>query len=218
MLHGWGQDTTSFQTLVSMLESEFQVTTFDFPGFGTGPAPGSHWGIQEYIEWTADKLSKHPPAILFGHSFGGRVAIGLAARQPAWLRSVILSGTPGLYRPSRKVRSKILLARIWKSLKLPNTNVLGSQELRDADQKGLASIFKKIVPVDQKQELTQIKIPTLLIRGEHDTAVTHATYQEMISAIPSHPTCITIPRIGHNIHLENPFILFGIIKKFSNAL
>ena len=79
-LHGWARDRTD---LLPALR-EFSYASLDLPGFGHSPEPTSGIGSREYAERCRDAVVEltTEPAVLVGHSFGGRVAVCLAARYP----------------------------------------------------------------------------------------------------------------------------------------
>jgi pimeloyl-ACP methyl ester carboxylesterase len=89
-LHGWGRDGTDFAAILSGLDA----VSIHLPGFGPAPAPETVWGTQEYAELVADAIEDFAPVIVVGHSFGGRVAVRLAARRPELVAGLVLTGVP----------------------------------------------------------------------------------------------------------------------------
>jgi pimeloyl-ACP methyl ester carboxylesterase len=89
-LHGWGRDGTDFAAILSGLDA----VSIHLPGFGPAPAPETVWGSEEYADLVADAVEAFAPVIVVGHSFGGRVAVRLAARRPELVAGLVLTGVP----------------------------------------------------------------------------------------------------------------------------
>ena len=57
--------------------------------------------------------------------------------------------------------------------------------------------------IDSRTRLTEIKVPTLILRGEHD-GITTAEHQRDIASGIAHAKSITLPGAGHLLTLEAP--------------
>ena len=67
----------------------------DLPGFGATPPPSGATGAYGYAERLVPVMEGLPrPPVLLGHSFGGRVAVVLAATRPDLVSSLVLTGVP----------------------------------------------------------------------------------------------------------------------------
>ncbi|MGH9150487.1 MAG: alpha/beta fold hydrolase, partial [Acidimicrobiales bacterium] len=100
-LHGWGRDHSD---LLGALGG-FDAMAVDLPGFGATPAPRDGWGAAAYaaaVEPVLDEMAG--PAVVVGHSFGGRVAVHLAAAHPDRVGAVVLAGVPLLRLPGPRRR------------------------------------------------------------------------------------------------------------------
>lgn len=219
ILHGWGQNKTLWDNFTNQFH-DIPVVALDLPGFGAEPLVDKNWSIPEYAKWVTSKIeslvSKDDQVILLGHSFGGRIASFIASEQPSWLHALILYAAPSIYRPSAKTKTKIVLAKLLKSvgLKLPANN---NPELQEADRSGLGNIFRNVVNFDQTNLLPKISVSTLLVWGENDTEVPVTIAKEMSLLIP-HSKLVIIDKADHNIHINNPTIFYGTIKHFIENL
>ena len=119
------------------------------------------------------------PVVLVGHSFGGRVAIRLAARRLEQIRGLVLMGVPGLPEPglSRRAlrRSAIRLLRKFLRSIAPltgprpldwHTRRFGSKDYLAAGP--LRSILVRVVGEDLTESAKAIACPTLLLWGTDD--------------------------------------------------
>src|SRR3954447_20645426 len=75
----------------------------DLPGFGGAtPEPEQATGSAGYADQVApvlEELAAGGPVVVAGHSFGGRVALQLAATRPDLTAGLLLTGVPKLVAP-----------------------------------------------------------------------------------------------------------------------
>ncbi len=85
-LHGWLDNSASFDAIAPQLAAEFHVVAIDLPGHGHSehlPA-GTHYHLAAYVEWVlaaAQELGWSRYGLL-GHSLGGGIASLAAAAAP----------------------------------------------------------------------------------------------------------------------------------------
>ena len=109
LLHGWANDVETLRPLMGMVkELGFRVYAVDLPGFGLSDMPEGSWGVDEYVNFVRkllDELALNRVSIV-GHSFGGRIAIKLAARDAQRINKMILVDSAGI-KPDRSIGSAI---------------------------------------------------------------------------------------------------------------
>jgi pimeloyl-ACP methyl ester carboxylesterase len=223
VLHGWGQDKKFWSDFARHF-SDGEVVLIDLPGFGAEPLVSDSWGVPEYAAWAKEKIAalgdRENEVVLLGHSFGGRVAGFIASENPDWLKALVLYAAPCLYRPKASSRAKVAVAKMFKRLgakKIVGDRYVANEDLRWADATGLGKIFRKIVVFDETEILPKIAVPTLLVWGGKDNYPPLAIGKEMQSLI-SGSTLRIMEHEGHNAHLENPTLFYGIIKQFIQGL
>lgn len=213
ILHGWSHNGQLWQNLASKFPDALAL---DMPGFGNEPLILDDWGIPEYAKWVEKKVSKYNNIILIGHSFGGRIAAEIASTNPKYLKGLILSGAPCIYRPSHKTKLKI---KVYKSLKvfLPADarKIFYSGDLKSSGH--LEKIFRKVIAYDQTKQLQKINVPTLLIWGGNDDQVPVRIAEEIHNLIGNSKLKI-IEGSGHNAYLEKPDLFYGYVKNFISNL
>jgi len=151
-LHGWGQDKNTLESLASQLPG--QKIFFDLPGFGETELPKRAWGVADYANYVKQNFLQEK-SIIIGYSFGGRVAIKLAANYPELVEKIVLIASAGL-------RKKISLKRIWRKIIKKSSG--------DYQRAGvLKPIFSKIVCEDLSKDCKQVKQEVLILAAENDT-------------------------------------------------
>lgn len=223
VLHGWGHDRTLWWDFARRFP-EGEVVLIDLPGFGAEPLVSGDWGVPEYAAWAAERLGalhreRGDSMVLLGHSFGGRIAALVAGERPPWLRGLVLYAAPCLYRPTPSARAKAAAAGFLK--RLGARRIAGSrydrEDLRQAEAMGLGTVFRRVIAFDETDALRKIAVPTLLVWGARDTYPSPAMGREM-QALISGSTLRIMEHEGHNAHLENPTLFYGIIRQFINGL
>lgn len=172
LLHGWGQEIQMMQPLGNEL-LDHRITILDFPGFGFSEEPKESWTIEDYCEVleTLLKELKIKKPILMGHSFGGRVAICYASRNP--VSKLVLFGSPCV-RENRKSIKESFLKSMKKLPGMGKVAEMAKQYIGSTDYKNASSMMRNILVNVVNQDLSEyakkITCPTLLIWGTLDEA------------------------------------------------
>ncbi len=95
LVHGSMDRSAGLLRLSRRLDETYRVMRYDRRGYGRSAGVGPPWTVDANID-DLDRLldASSGAAIVFGHSFGGNVALGLAARRPDAVRAVIVYETP----------------------------------------------------------------------------------------------------------------------------
>lgn len=167
-LHGWGGDASAFLFAARALKGEYKSLLIDLDGFGSAPEPEKPMSVTDYAEGVRRLMTDvgFERAVLVGHSFGGRVAVEIAAKFPDRAAALVLVDSAGL-KPRRGLRYyfKIYLHKLLKKL--------GFQGLKGSkDYQGLSDVMRgtliKAVNYDQTPLLKKITCPTAVFWGEKD--------------------------------------------------
>ncbi len=227
LLHGFLGSHRSWEHLRPNWGADLSATAVDLPGHAQAPLP-STTGTDGFLETIAALASViDTPAVVVGYSQGARLALALAARYPKKVTKLVLeSGSPGLHRRqerqarreqdeawarSLEAHSVQSFVDAWEQLPLfrgiralPSTVQAELRERRLAhDAHGLAGALRCLgtgVQPDDWPRLPNLRIPTLIITGEHDAKYT-ALAQRMIGQLPS-AWKVSMPNVGHAPHLE----------------
>lgn len=229
LMHGWGCNADTLDSVARIAEQYHTVYNVDFPGFGQSPEPDQVWGVEAYtalIEKMADRLGLENPALL-GHSFGGRVGLLYASRRP--VSKLILVDAAGV-KPTRplsyyiKVYSfkamkhamRLLYGREGAEKRLEAQRAKrGSADYAAASPK-MRAILSKVVNEDLCHVMPNIKASTLLIYGENDTATPVSDARKIERLVPDAGLAV-MKGCGHYSFLDNPAQFAAILHSFLKA-
>jgi pimeloyl-ACP methyl ester carboxylesterase len=207
-LHGWRRDHRDFNLVLSA--PGIDAVALDLPGFGSAPAPDAVWGSSDYAAAVAavlDEMQKN--VIVLGHSFGGRVAVHLAAMCPDRIAGLVLSGAP-LYRPpGTRPRLRFRVARglavrglISKSRIEALRQRYGSDDYRAASGV-MRDILVRTLAEDYTGALAAVQCRVELVWGDDDTAAPLATARRLQAEL-SDANLVVCPGAGHLTPLTVP--------------
>src|SRR4051794_1788028 len=208
-LPGWQRTHRDFSRVLEGIDA----LALDLPGFGASPPPPEAWGSAEYATALLPVLDTldEPPVVL-GHSFGGRVAVHLAATHPDRVAALVLTGVP-LLRPPDAAKASVATA--YKAARFLHRRHLLSDERMEAlrqrygaaDYRNATGVMRgvnvKVVNETYEAQLAQVTCPVELVWGDGDTAaplsVARAAEQMLGNA---HLTVLA--GVGHLTPLEAP--------------
>ncbi|MBI4160184.1 alpha/beta hydrolase [Candidatus Wolfebacteria bacterium] len=233
LVHGWGRGSKSFDALKVLLEKRGHVVYApDLPGFGVASPPDTAWGIDEYAVFVRDYIEKRDlrDFYLYGHSFGGQIAVKLAATRPVRLQGLILASAAGIRpRPSVKVSIFQFFSAIGKmvfSLSVASAFrepvrkfvywLSGERDYYHLQAPVMKEIFKKVIREDLTDYFQKISVPTLIVWGENDKMTPLADAHTMHTNIPGSRLEI-LEGVGHTPHVECPEKVAELMDTFINS-
>lgn len=226
VMHGWGCTAKTMALPAdAALGENTRVFNLDLPGFGDSSEPDTIWGVDDYtriIEEFVTRLDLGTPALI-GHSFGGRIAILYASRNP--VEKLILIDAAGI-KPHRTMKYYIKVysfkAAKWLLPKILGAygrtiverwrNKAGSSDYRNASTQ-MRAVMSRVVNEDLTDRLPLIQCPTLLIWGEKDTATPLRDARTMERLI-NDAGLVSYPEAGHFSYLDRPAQTAAVITNF----
>ncbi len=225
VLHGWGASIEAVYPIVTGLAPLATVHTLDLPGFGESQIPPHPWGVEDYQAFVAafmDELAIEAPTIV-GHSNGGRIAIRMAATEPARASRLVLVDSAGI-RPKRTLRyyRRVGMAKIGKyaarflgspgeRLRARLVGRAGSADYLAAGE--MRPTLVKLVNSDLRPFMPAIGVPTLLVWGSQDTDTPLSAAGEMERLIPD-AGLVVLEGAGHFSYLDQPARFARIVSHF----
>lgn len=167
-LHGWGGSTDSFLAVAKRFSPRFRVTLVDFAGFGKTAEPTRPMTVADYANDVLGLMQELniKKATLVGHSFGGRVAIEIAAKHGHLVDKIVLVDSAGL-KPRRSISYYFKVAVHKLRLKLGLKGLKGSKDYSKLSPV-MKQTFKNIVNYNQKPLLSHINGGTAIFWGKND--------------------------------------------------
>lgn len=219
-LHGWGRRGRDFSASLEGIPA----LALDLPGFGASPSPGTVIGAEGYAEMVARTLDSFAePPVLVGHSFGGRVAVCLAAMHPETTGALVLTGVP-LTRLSpvskpplgyRVLRALHRAGLISEDRIEARRHKIGSADYRAASGV-MRGILVRVVGETYESQLRRIRSPVHLLWGESDREVPLAVARRAADVLEqagvSAVTLEVLPGVGHDVPREAPQALRSAIQ------
>lgn len=219
-LHGWAR---SREDLSGPLAG-FNALIIDLPGFGASPEPPTAWGSDSYAALVAEAVGGLPrPQIVFGHSFGGRVAVKLAAGWPELVSGLVLAGVPLLRPPSKSRLSWRYRAARWGSrhglVSEDRMETLrqryGSEDYKRASGV-MRSVLVRTVNESYDDDLRHITCPVELVWGANDTAAPVEMARRACQLLPNSRLDL-IEGAGHMTPLSHPDRLRDAVSQLIRA-
>lgn len=219
-LHGWAR---SWQDLAGPLGG-FNALLIDLPGFGASPEPPEVWDSADYAALVAEVIADvHKPQVVVGHSFGGRVAIKLAACWPELVSGLVLTGVPLLRNRSSARLSWRYRAARWGSrhgvVSQARMETLrqryGSDDYRRAGGI-MRSVLVRSVNESYEEDLMRIKCPVELVWGAKDTAAP-VEMARQASGFLKNGQFEVVEAAGHLIPLSHPDVLRKAVDRVLSA-
>jgi pimeloyl-ACP methyl ester carboxylesterase len=226
LLHGWGANSKKLKPLGKELEKlEWRVFIPKLPGFELG-VPREIWGIGDYARYVLKKARKYfckDSFYIFGHSFGGRIAIKMAVDIPN-ISGVILCATGGISRGNPFKRAiffilakagKALLiippgARFWRKLLYK----LAREHDYEKAQGVMREVFKKVISEDLRSSISKIQLPTLVLWGEEDQVTPISDGKFIKSKLPG-AKFVSFRGQGHKLPYKKPAEIAQEIEKWA---
>ena len=220
-LHGWRRTHRDFDAVLAGVGA----LALDLPGFGASPPPPEGWGGAEYAKAvTAVLPDMADRVVVLGHSFGGRVAVHLAAAEPDRIAAVVLTGVPLLRPPGTGSGGPLKPAlgyRIGRALharRLLSDDRMerlrqkyGSEDYRLATGV-MRAVHVRAVNETYEEQLGRITCPVELVWGDDDTAAPLAVAEAAANLL--HDARVTVvPGAGHLTPLTAPDALASALER-----
>lgn len=229
LLHGWGCNHSTLASVERVaLAAGHRVINIDFPGFGDSQEPPEPWNVEQYTRNLENllKAEKIENPVMLGHSFGGRVAIIYASRNP--IEKLILVDAAGVKpRRSLKYYYKVYSFKAMRRLleltfgKERARSIIDGRRAKSgsadyaAASPMMRAVMSRVVNEDLCRYMPHIKAPTLLIWGEDDTA-TPLRDAKKWNALYRARGLSVFPAAAITVFLTMPASLRPCFKVFSN--
>lgn len=224
-LHGWARTHADFARAFGPAApgGELPVVAPDLPGFGATPAPDEPWGTGAYAASLValfEESALLAPAVVVGHSFGGRVAVQLASTRPDLVAALVLTGVPLLPRPGGR-SSPPAAYRAVRALR--RLHVVGEARLERARQRHgspdyraaqgvMRDVLVRVVGERYEDQLAALRCPVELVWADDDTEAPWAVAEGVAARVPG-AVLTPCPGAGHLTPLTVPDALREAVER-----
>jgi pimeloyl-ACP methyl ester carboxylesterase len=238
LLHGAAADGRVWRPQLDGLADELMIVAWDEPGAGASSDPAEEFGIVEYADALAGFIGALDlgPAHVGGLSWGGTLALELYRRHPASVASLILADSYAGWKGSlSKAECARRLVGVLEQTSVPVEEFSATLPGLFGDDppasvvEELAAIMSDVRPnsmrrtavamagCDQRDLLSRVEVPTLLIWGESDSRSLMHVAEQLRAGIRG-ARLVVIPHAGHVSNMEQPEHFNRAVRDFCRAL
>ncbi len=210
LIHGSGPGVTSYanwRLVLPALAENFRVLAPDMIGFGFSERPANiQYGVQTWADQVVGLMDtlELPTAHMVGNSFGGAIALRIAAQHPDRVGKLVLMGSMGVsfpiteglervwgYEPSFENMRKVLDVFAY-SRDLVNDE-LAEVRYRGSIQPGFQESFAAMFPAPRQRwveamctpedEIRRLPHRTLIVHGREDQVIPVQTSLRLMELI-----------------------------------
>ena len=228
LLHGLFGALSNFETLIEYFRQHYKVIVPILPLFELDILHSTVGGIAKFVHRFLESRDLKDVHLL-GNSLGGHVALIHVLKHPERIKSLILTGSSGLFEngmgdsyPKRgdyeyiKNKTELTFYDPKTATKELVDEVYGIINNRIKAIK-IISLAKSAIRNNLGEELNQIKQPTLLIWGNNDNITPPFVAREFNKLIPNSELQF-IDKCGHAPMMEVPDEFNIILHKFLKKL
>lgn len=233
LFHSLLSDRASFDAIVPDLSRSYRVIVPELPGFGKSSAVNG--GLAEVADRMAEAVTDAANGgdiTVLGNGYGGFVALQMAIRHPDIARRLVLadcgaafseSGREAFRNMAAASREKGLQAITevaMRRLFAPEFQAEHPDLMRDrreaflrTDPRVIGAACEALAGLDLRPQLSQVKIPVLVLVGEHDEATPPPMSRELAAGLPNARLKI-IAGCAHVPQLQAPRLFLDAIGDF----
>jgi len=236
LLHSLLSDRASFDAIAPALSRSFRVVVPELPGFGRSqPVIGELADIADRMAEAVKEASAGQAPIVLGNGYGGFVALQMAIRHPAIASRFIFAdcgaafsegGREAFRNMAAASKTKGLAAITDVAMRRLFAPAFQAQhpelmaDRRAAFLRTNEEVFRaactQLAELDLRSELHKVKVPALVVVGEHDEATPPPMSHELAALLPDARLKI-IAGCAHVPQLQAPKLFLDTIADFLPA-
>lgn len=233
LFHSLLSDRASFDAIVPRLSQSFRVIVPELPGFGRSQAVSG--GLADVADRMAEAVKDAgggEDTIVLGNGYGGFVALQMAIRHPKIAKRLILADCGAAFSEAGREAFRNMAAASKAKGLATITDVAMRRlfapefqaqhpdlmrERREAFLKTDPDMFRTacnaLAELDLRPELGQVKVPALVLVGEHDEATPPPMSRELAAGLPN-ARLKMIAGCAHVPQLQSPDVFLEAIGDF----
>ncbi|HNY31418.1 MAG TPA: alpha/beta hydrolase [Fibrobacteria bacterium] len=238
LVHGLPFQRGMWAPQLPVLGRKCRVLALDLPGFGESDLSSAPPSLDAWADDLASMVAhwKCGPVVLAGHSMGGYLALAFARRHPDLLRGLVMvasratadsadaaanrrSVAARLRSESPEFVAQSMLPRMVDSTNPSPDLVRSARELMNPLRaEGIAWAQLALADrIDSSNHLPTIRVPTLVVAGEHD-AVVPLEETGIMAAQFAKGRLEVVEKAGHLPSFEQPKAFNSIMERWLDHL
>jgi len=235
LFHSLLSDRASFDAIAPQLARSHRVIVPELPGFGGSKAVSG--GLAAVADRMAEAVSEAggKDAIVLGNGYGGFVALQMAIRHPTIARKLILADCGAAFSEAGREAFRTMAA-VSKAKGLAAITDVAMRRLfapefqaahpdlmqgrREAflktDPEVLQAACAQLAELDLRPELSKVRMPVLVLVGEHDEATPPPMSHELAALLPDARLKV-LAGCAHVPQLQAPEVFLDAIGEFLTA-
>lgn len=217
LVHGFIVSSRYLLPTAVRLAPYHRVYVPDMPGFGKSENPDHVLTLRELADALAHWM--HATGIrraaVLGHSFGCQVVADFAVRYPERVERAVLAGL-SMDPTARTTRQQIGRWLVNSPQEPPSMGLVLARDLLDAGPRRTIREFQYALQDRIETNLPQMRMPTLVVRGERDPFVPRRWAEEATHLLPQ-GACRVIRGAAHTVNFTAPKALARIVRAFLQA-
>jgi 3-oxoadipate enol-lactonase len=233
LFHSLLSDRASFDKIVPVLAKTHRVIVPELPGFGASDdVSGGLAAIADRMAEAVRDCADGPDTIVLGNGYGGFVALQMAIRHAGIASRLVLADCGAAFsEPGREAFRNMATAASTKGLAAvtdvamrrlfaPEFQEQNPELMRDRREAFLRTdplVFERacesLAKLDLRPEIGSVKVPALVLVGEHDEATPPPMSRELAAGLPN-ARLIVLPGCAHVPQLQKPDIFLDAIADF----
>jgi 3-oxoadipate enol-lactonase len=236
LFHSLLSDRASFDRIAPQLARIHRVIVPELPGFGGSQA------VEGGLAAVADRMAEFvtdaaggDPAIVLGNGYGGFVALQMAIRHPAIAARLVLADCGAAFsQTGREAFRNMAAAASAKGIAAitdvamrrlfapefqaahPDLMQARREAFLKTDPEVLQGACAALAELDLRPELSKVKIPVLVMVGEHDEATPPPMSHELAALLPDARLKV-LAGCAHVPQLQAPEMFLEAIGEFLAA-
>jgi 3-oxoadipate enol-lactonase len=233
LFHSLLSDRASFDAITPKLSQSFRLIVPELPGFGASRAvSGGLAAVADRMAEAVKDAAGGAEAIVLGNGYGGFVALQMAIRHPDIASRLILADCGAAFSDAGREAFRNMAAAskakglaaitdvAMRRLFAPEFQADHPDLMRDrreaflkTDPEVLQTACADLAELDLRPELSRVKVPVLVLVGEHDEATPPPMSRELAAQLPNARLKV-IAGCAHVPQLQSPELFLDAIGDF----
>lgn len=231
LLHGYTDSWFSYSRVLPSLSSTYHTYALSQRGHGDSERPASGYTMPDFAADVVAFMDAMglPQATLVGHSMGSLVAQEVALAAPERVTRLILIGSTTNMRSENVLQlqqevnalddlvppefaREFQVSTIYHPVPDDFLDRAVAESLKLPARVWRAALAGQLA-VDYTAQINRIQMPTLVLRGDHDTIFSRTAQDALVAGL-ANAVLKVYPETGHALHWERPSEFVSDLEEF----